>query len=325
MRPLAAQRQDLGDQRAVVVRAGGGAPRGPAGMGQCAEIASCGEGEERLDDGARQRDRVAVEAARGGRLAHAFPQEVRHAVEIRVAERQEPALLVGEHVLAERGVQHRQTFRDRGEACSRLRTECRTPPDEAEMHAVEKPALILREPEPVALRVQRVDAREQRLVEPDQHRVLRETRRHHAIDRLERLAAEADHEVLEHHRDAIEKMTGAFERRDRVREIGLVGDPLDRVDLVPMRARRDREGGLEMLRPDPVERRHAEIRGPGFEQRVRFDDLVHATIGSDRAAAVKRRPPGRRAPSGREGIRPSSTSRTPPGAACARTCRLPST
>ena len=123
------QRNHLGDDRLVVGLVAFVAARDPGAERLLAQIAPRRELQERLDAGALQGDDVlAVHAALGGRGGRGFAEKIRQAGEIGLAvELHRVGLLVGQHVLAERGAERRQPFDDDGEALLLVRCRARRP------------------------------------------------------------------------------------------------------------------------------------------------------------------------------------------------------
>ena len=112
------QRHGLGDDRLVVGLVAFVAARDPGAERLLAQIAPRRELQERLDAGALQGDDVlALHAALVGRGGRRFAHEIGQAGEIGLAvELHRVGLLVGQHVLAERGAERRQPLDDGGKA-----------------------------------------------------------------------------------------------------------------------------------------------------------------------------------------------------------------
>ena len=265
---LGAQGEDLGHQHPVVMLAGMAAPRDPGLVGDPAQVPAGGEGQERLDQGARQGDRVADEAAFGGCLGRAVPHEGRQPIQVGLSQLQVPRLLVVQHVLPEGGVQHGQPLGYGRHPCFGCRVQGRAAADEAEVGALQKAPLVLGQPERIASLVQGIDAGEHCRVERDLHGVLGELGRHLAVQRLQRRAAQADDQVGEHGAHAVQGLAGPLQRLDCVGEAGRRRVSADRGDLGQVGRHAVGEGRGEVLRPDQVEGRHAERGRPGCQQRV---------------------------------------------------------
>ena len=116
--------------------------------------------------------------------------------------------------------------------------------------------------------MQRIDAAEQGLVHEDGVAVLGEDRRHLALDRLKRVVRMCAGEVEEHAADPLERAPAALEGGDRVLEGRFRRTPGDLLHLGALLRKRRIEGGAEMLRPDGLEGRKAERRGPVAAERI---------------------------------------------------------
>jgi hypothetical protein len=272
-RELGAQCEHLARERTVVVLAVVLAATDPRAERLLAQIAALGEGEERHDQRARQRDdgvRLVAALPGGGarRDAHVLGQ----APEIPLApERKAVARLVGQHVLAEPRRESGEALDDCGAARLGRLVEPRAGTLEVEVHALEEAQLLGGQVELVLATVEIVDAREERRVEIDGAVVGGETRRHLALDRLQRRRRLGGGEVVEQLLDAVELASAPIERRERVLEARGALACRDRVDLGEVRAQRPIERGNEVLGPDRLERRQPERRGPRLEQGVGVD------------------------------------------------------
>ena len=155
-RALDAQRHHLGDHRLVVGGAAAVAARDPGAEDFFAQIAPRRELQERLDARARQGDDVlARQAALLGGFARGRAHEIGQAGQVLLAvEHQRVALLVGEHVLAERGVEDGEPLVDRGEPLLRRRIERGAGARELHMMALEHALLLGRQRQPVARAMQ---------------------------------------------------------------------------------------------------------------------------------------------------------------------------
>ena len=236
-RLLVAQREDLAGDRAVVVRAVVLAAPDPGLEGLLAQVAASGKGEERHDEGARQRDHghvafAALAARRPRRRAQPLGQsrEV-----VLAAQRQAEIRLVGQHVLAERRRQRRHALDDLPMPRPGGLREARPFADEIQVHALEKPQGFRRQPELAAAAMQPVDAVEEPRMQPDRAVVRGEARHHLALDGLQRRRRLGLGEVEEDPLDAHEVAAAPVERGDRVLEGRRLGEVRDRVDLRPVR------------------------------------------------------------------------------------------
>ncbi len=222
------------------------------------------------------------------RLSGAVAHEVRQSGEVARIDAEMPRLLVVQHVLAELRMQHRQPLRDGAHPCPCLRPQPGAAAQVAAMHPLQQPHLVGLQPECRAAGMQRVDPREQTGIERDPHAVLRQQRRHLAVDRLQLGAAQAQHQVGEHRPHPPQRAAAALQRLDGIGEVGRLGAVGDRGDLRQVRPHRRRERGHELLRPDQVERRRLERRGPGSEQDVgRGVGERHARTRTDVSTPVK--------------------------------------
>ena len=98
-------------------------------------------------------------------------------------------MLVGEHILAERGAELGQTLDDLGEARFRRTVECGAGAAEGGVVAFEHPLLLGGQAERVGLPHQRIDAAEQRGVGAKLVPVARDLRRQLALDLEKRFVA----------------------------------------------------------------------------------------------------------------------------------------
>ena len=278
-RALGPQAHHFGGDGAIVGRAAVFAPRRPGAKGALAQIAAGRELQERLDARSRQGDRVlAGMAAVGGDARGAGDEKIRQAVEIGRVQEQEPVFFVREHILAELSGERRQPLGDRGQPRLGFGRGGRAGAGEIEMIALEHARLLGREPELRLLRLKRVDAREQSLVQIGVAAMARENRRDFALDRLQFVIGVGAGEIEKDARHFVEPAPAALERLDRIGEARRRRIGGDRVDLRARLAERGLEGRPEMARLEAVERRRLERPGPGFEQRV----FVSVRIGHDR-------------------------------------------
>ena len=115
--------------------------------------------------------------------------------------------------------------------------------------------------------VQRLHAAEQGLVHEDGVAVLGEDRRHLALDRLKRVVRMRAGEVVEHAADPLEGAPAALEGGERVLE-GRLGRPSAICSTWVRCSASAASSGTEMLRPDGLEGRKAERRGPVAAERI---------------------------------------------------------
>ncbi len=202
-RALGAQRHHLGDDRLVVGFAAAVAARDPGAERLLAQVAARGKLQERLDARPPERDQMlAGKPALLGVGAQRRAHEVGQAREVVLALQHElPALLVGEHVLAERRAERREAFADLGEPRFCRGVERRAGALERHMVAIEHALLFGGEAKLAATAMQRVDPLEQRAVQVDRVPVLGALRRDRKLDLLDRVAGVG---AGEHVKDAVD-------------------------------------------------------------------------------------------------------------------------
>jgi hypothetical protein len=262
----------------------------PGDVRGAAEVAAAGEGQERLDRGARESDDVAWQAALRGGLAGAVTGEVGQSVEVGLGEGKVPGLLVVQHVLAEPCVQRGQALGDFGHARLLGGAEPGAGADETKVAAFEQAARVGRQAEAVAGGVERVDAGEQAGIERDPAAVLGQPGGEIAFDLLQRLVAEAGDEVGKYVADALQQAAAALEGLDGIGEARgrrIFDDGGDFGELL-LHAAFERLGDVPGA--DAVERRDAEGGRPGGEEGV----CAHPAVVPKRRGGVK--VPQRRAP-----------------------------
>ena len=269
-RLLRPQRHHLGHDGAVVGIATVLATPAPGREGLLAQVPPGREGQEGLDDRARQRDGVlAFMTAIGGGARHRGLQEIRQAGEPGlVRDHERIGRLVLEHVLTEARTQLGQALADSRQALLRFRIEPGTGADEAAMPALQEPRLLGVEAERLAAAEHGVDAGEQRVIHHDRRPVARGDRRERPFQRLQRLVRVGPGEIVEHAADTRERPPGPLQGFDRVGEIGRGGIGDDRRDLARVLGQRRLEGHLDVLGPDLREGRQAERRFPGTGERI---------------------------------------------------------
>ena len=127
--------------------------------------------------------RSAAASAAASRSDVGRPGEIRLALQ-----HQRIGALVGKHVLAELRAEHREPLGDLGKPLLLLRRQRRALAHEGEVQPLEHARLLLASGRaPPRLRLQRLDAAEERLVQEDRRAVLGEDRRDVALDLLQRL------------------------------------------------------------------------------------------------------------------------------------------
>ena len=279
---FAAQGEDLGDQRPVVVRARVHAAGNPGAPGDLADVAAGREGEEGLDQGARQGDQVAVLATLGGGLARALNDEPGQADEIGFAEPHRPFALVMQHVLAEIGVQRGQAGVDLGHPHAAGLIQASAGAHEAEMAAFEQAQLVGIQAEACPALMQGGDAGEQGGVERDAALMGGELGRHLALDLLQRRVAMTAHQVEEQGGDAAQGAAAALHRDDGVGEARRCRGGGDGFDLGPVVLHALVEGRGEIRRRNSVEGWRTEWGGPADEERILCHDVEVPGIGGRR-------------------------------------------
>ena len=266
---LGAQPHHLGDDRLVVGRAAIVAAHGEGAEDLFAQVAALGELQERLDAGARQRDHVAVELALLRFGFHRLAHEVGQAGELGFAvDGEREGLLVGEHVLAERGAQGGKALGDFGKPLLRGVVEAGAGAAEAGVVALQHALLLGIEAERVDAAHQRIDAAEQRRVGVDLVPMPRHLRRNLALDLEQRVVGMGAGQEMEHVADPRQRPSGELQRRDgiveaRRRRIGRNGR-----DLGLVVGERAGIGRPEMLGLDAVERRRLVGGGPIRQERI---------------------------------------------------------
>ena len=153
-------------------------------------------------------------------------------------------------------------------ALARRCVEPRAGHHEVQMHARQQLALLVVEPEPVALRMQRLDAGKQPRIEQDVAAMRGQPRRQRALGLLQRRRRVRGRQVAEQRLDARQHPAAGIECRHRVVETRRLGAGGDRLDLGAVHRQRGVERRQEMLGSQVGERRQAELGGPGGKQRI---------------------------------------------------------
>ena len=151
-RALGPQRHHLGNDRLVVGCAAAVAARDPGAKNLFAQVAPRGELQERLDARARSGDGVlAGKPALLGRRPRCRAHEIRKTGEVVFAvEHQRIALLVRQHVLAERGAERGEALVDVGEPRLRRGVKRSAGADKFQVIALEQAPLLGRKRKPLA-------------------------------------------------------------------------------------------------------------------------------------------------------------------------------
>ena len=276
-RALRPELQDLHDALVVVVLVSVVAPLDEHAPDLLAQVAPGGVGQEGIDARPRIDDRplpgLSPRRGRGRRaVAHGLgkPGQVRLLL-------QEDHLraLLGEHVLAEVGVQPREALVHLRKLRLGGSVELRACADEGGVIEPEEPLLLRRERELCAGRVHRLDAREQLGVLEDPVAELGQLRRHLALDGLHVRVVHGGGVDAVYRRDTVERVARSLHRHDGVLEGGRSGIGRDAVDLGQVLRHGRLQGGLQVGGLEAAERRNAPPgAGPGLEQRL------HAGRGS---------------------------------------------
>ncbi len=190
-----------------------------------------------------------------------------------------PILLVVQHVLSEKGVQARQALGNRRHALFLRGVQKGSAAHETQVIALDQAQLVGIQPEACAPCVEVGNAREQDRMEGDADLVLGEPRRVIPSDRLDGIVGVARIEVEEHSADPLEQTAAALQCLDRVGKARRGGRTRDHGDFGDLLLHAAIEGRREVLRPNAIERRHAERQGPAFEERV----FGHSTLWDNSA------------------------------------------
>ncbi len=203
------------------------------------------------------------------------PGKSRQPVEVGLVEDELPLPLVMQDILAEPGMQGRQTLGYRGHALLLFGAQQCPAAHQAEVMALEEAQLIGVQPERRTPRMEIGNPREQGGVEGDPHLMLGEARRVIAGDGFQRVVGITRIEVEEHPAHPLEQTAAALQRLDRVGKGGRRRGAGDRGDFGDLLFHAPLEGRWEVLGTKPIEGRHPERRGPGLQERV----FGHSTLG----------------------------------------------
>ena len=252
---LGPQLHHFGDDRLVVGGAAIVAARDKSAKHLFAQVAPLRELQERFDARPRQRDDVAVEAAFLRFGSHRFAHETRQPGKLRFAlKRQREILLIGQHVLAERGAERRQPLDDRGEARLRRRFEAGAGAAEGHVVTLEHAFLLGGQAERVGLPHEGFDAPEQRRVGVDFVPVAGDLRGDLPLDLEQRVIAVGADQKVEDVFDPRQRTAAQFEGADRIIEARRFRRRRDGRNLGLMLGERARVGRAEVLGRDAVER-----------------------------------------------------------------------
>jgi hypothetical protein len=164
-------------------------------------------------------------AARGARN-----EEIGQTLKIGLVEQHEPVFFIRQHVLTELCPKSRQPLGDRGQSRLGLGLCACAGAGEIEVIAVEHTRLFGRQPEVAGVRLDRVDAPEQGLVQIGLAAMARELGRRLALDRLQLVIRVGANQIEKNTGHSVEAAAAALERLDRVGEsrgLGIDGDSVD--------------------------------------------------------------------------------------------------
>ncbi len=202
-----------------------------------------------------------------GRRLRRIAHEVGQACEIGLAvQRHRIGLLVGQHVLAERGAERREPLDDLGKPLAFVRRESRALAAVAGVVALQHAPLLGRQAKAVALLMERVEAGEQRLVHPDPGPMRGAARRDVALDRQQRSGRVGADQVPEHVVDALQGAAGILQRDDGVVEGRRLGLRRDLCDLGVVLGEGPLVSRKEVFGRDAPVGRDAERRVPGLKE-----------------------------------------------------------
>ena len=251
-----AQLEDFADHAAVVGRAVVFAAGGPRAPSRLAQITPLAERQEGHDQRARQGDHRAGQAAVGCSLSRRIAHEGRQARHVGLAgQRQAEGRLIGQDVLAEGRHQRRQALVLRRETLAIGALQARAGADEITVQLLEQALLLGRQAQRGAARVQRIEPREQALVQVDRVAVRRHRLRQLALRGLQGIGGLRRAEVVERAVDAREQPPAGIEPGDGVGEARRLGIRGDGIELAAVLAHRHLEGRREVLGPDGGKRR----------------------------------------------------------------------
>jgi hypothetical protein len=276
-RLLRPQSERFGDDAAIVGLTAIFAARRPGPESLFAQFPSFGEGQERLDDRARQRDRVFIflaALARGRR--HRISQEIRNPRQVLFARQdQRPVLLVRENVLPEPSAETGELLVDRREALLLGLVKLGACLHEALPVALQNAHGFDIEAELFAFLPQCVDAAEECRIGADLRIMTRHLGRDLALQRLDHLVRMGTRLAPEESGDARKFIAGDFQRDDGVGEGGILRIVGDGLDLRLMTRQCRVEGRREILVHDRLEPGQALMSGPVHEGGVERSNGGH--------------------------------------------------
>ena len=268
--PLVPEPQDLGDDGVVVVLVAVVAARDEGAPHLFTEGALGRVGQEGIDRGAGVGDGVLVRVvALGGGRRGGLDVRVGQAAQLILRDIGDDSFLVGEDVVREAGVEFREPLVDRRVAVLRRALEGGAVAGEAVVDQPDEALLVGPQGALLRTRLDRPDAREERLVLRDLRAKLGELRGHLLLDGAELGAGAVRGPDAPVGEDPIEIAAGALEGLDGVLEGRGLGVGGDGVDLFEVTRHAGLESGAHDAEVHPVEGRHAAVRsGPVREQDV---------------------------------------------------------
>ncbi len=268
LRPLDPELDGLGDDRRVVGRAAHLAALHPGLEDRLAEVAPRRQGEEGLDHGTAEGHDVALAAAILGGLCERGLEEVGKALNVGRRQVHCPSRFVLQHVLAEGRAEGRQALGDRPHPLLARLVERRAAAHEVLVGLLQHPHLLGGQVQVIAAVMERAHPREEPRVEGDGVGMLRQHRRHVALDRLDLLGGVGGGEVEEDAAEPVESVAAVLQRVDGVGEGRRIRVGGDRLDLGAMFGQRPLESRAVVPDGDLREGSDPERRGPGAEEGV---------------------------------------------------------
>ena len=183
-------------------------------------------------------------------------------------EREHVGLLILEHILGKAGAERGEPLGNFPETRFGGRGKASPGPAEGRVIAFEHARLLGAQRELVALAPERVDAREQRVIEADLVPVRGELGRDLALDRKQGVVAVRARERVKEGRDSVERPTAALQRRDCVVEAWRTRIGRDGLDLAQVRGECLCERVAELVRRDFGKWRHLKWGAPGGKDRI---------------------------------------------------------
>ena len=163
-RALIPEADGFNNDRTIICRPARFSAADPRGESSIAQITSRRIGQERLDAGACEAHGpfAGLSAVRSEARCRVTPP-FRQALKVGLFEQQEPARLVGEHILREFGAEHRKPCVIFRVPFLLIRRQKHTRPHKAVIGQLKQPLLLPRQPEALSLFPDRLHATEERL------------------------------------------------------------------------------------------------------------------------------------------------------------------